>query len=110
MTDIHIAVAEILLDIECELRRARLWQEETPSDEALASEQPFALDTLTFHQWLQFILLPRMHHLVQERLPLPTACAISPMAEEVYKQELVLMQPLLQHLQRLDDQLSGRAP
>lgn len=102
MTDRHIAVAEVLLDIECELRRARLWQSEIPSDEALASEQPFALDTLDFHQWLQFILLPRMHHLAAERLPLPAACGIFPVAEEVYKLQLEAMGPLLMQLQRLD--------
>lgn len=102
MTDPYIAVAEILLDIECELRRARLWQEEHPGAEALASDQPFAVDTLAFHQWLQFILLPRLRQLVEERLPLPAACAISPMAEEVYQQQLLVMKPLLQQLQRLD--------
>ena len=102
MTDRHIAVAEILLDIECELRRARLWQSEAPSDEALASEQPFALDTLDFHQWLQFILLPRMHHLADKRLPLPEACGIFPVAEEVYKFQLEAMAPLLMQLPRLD--------
>jgi uncharacterized protein YqcC (DUF446 family) len=102
MTDRHIAVAEVLLDLECELRRAHLWQDQSPSAEALASDQPFALDTLEFHQWLQFILLPRMHQLVEQRLPLPTACALSPMAEEVYQQQLLLMKPLLMQLQRLD--------
>lgn len=102
MTDRHIAIAEILLDIECELRRARLWQSETPSDAALASEQPFALDTLDFHQWLQFILLPRMHQLVDERLPLPDACGIFPVAEEVYSHQMDVMRPLLLQLQRLD--------
>ena len=43
-----------------------------------------------------------MHQMVRERLPLPTACALSPMAEEVYQQQLVLMKPLLTQLQRLD--------
>ena len=102
MTDRHIAVAEILLDIEYELRRARLWQSEMPSDDALASDQPFALDTMDFHQWLQFILLPRMHDLIDQRLPLPAACGISPIAEEVYKERMEMMKPLLLQLQRLD--------
>lgn len=102
MTDPYIAIAEVLLDIECELRRARLWEDESPDPEALASDQPFALDTLAFHQWLQFILLPRMQQLVQDRLPLPAACTISPMAEEVYQQQLLVMKPLLLQLQRLD--------
>lgn len=101
MTDRHIAIAEILLDIECELRRARLWQDELPSRKALASEEPFALDTLDFHQWLQFMLLPKMHYLVSERLALPASCAIFPVAEEVYKDQAE-MRPLLLQLQRLD--------
>jgi uncharacterized protein YqcC (DUF446 family) len=102
MTDRHIAVAEILLDVECELRRARLWQSESPSEEALASVQPFAVDTLDFHQWLQFILLPRMHYLVEHRMPLPESCGIAPIAEMVYQEQQELMKPLLLQLQRLD--------
>lgn len=102
MTDRHVAVAEILLDIECELRRARLWQNEPPSEEALASDQPFAVDTLQFHQWLQFILLPRMHALVTAHLPLPQSCGIAPMAEETYRDQIEVMRPLLVQLQRLD--------
>ncbi len=106
MTDRHIAVAEILLDIECELRRARLWQDISPSPAALASQEPFAVDTLEFHQWLQFILLSRLHHLVVERLPLPTTCGVAPMAEEIYQGQLEVMRPLLLQLQRLDRLLS----
>jgi uncharacterized protein YqcC (DUF446 family) len=98
----HTAVGEILLDIECELRRLDLWQEDTPSEEALASEQPFALDSLDFHQWLQFILLPKMHHLVLHRLALPSACNMAPMAEQVYQDKTDLMTSLLTHLQKLD--------
>ena len=103
MTDRHTAVGEILLDIECELRRARLWEDQMPSAEALASDQPFALDTLQFHQWLQFILLPRMHWMVEERMPLPDACGIAPMAEETYKEQVDRMKPLLSQLHRLDN-------
>ncbi|HSX51436.1 MAG TPA: YqcC family protein, partial [Cellvibrio sp.] len=51
MTNIHIAVAEVLIDIEKELRELRLWDSEMISEEALASEQPFAVDTMTFPQW-----------------------------------------------------------
>ena len=36
MTDPYIAIAEVLLDIECELRRARLGQEAGDGDRALA--------------------------------------------------------------------------
>lgn len=90
------------MDIECELRRLRLWQAESPSLEALASPQPFCYDTLELHQWLQFIFLPRMYELVELRQPLPAACAIAPMAEEFYKSRLAEVQPLLVQLRRMD--------
>lgn len=102
MTDQQTAIADVLIDIEYELRRIRLWQDEPISEEALASEQPFAVDTMDFHQWIQFILLPRMHHLIAADLPLPSACGVTPMAEYVYGEQPEKMAPLIQHLKRLD--------
>jgi uncharacterized protein YqcC (DUF446 family) len=32
-----------------------------PSTEALASDQPFCVDTLTLPRWLQFIFLPTLY-------------------------------------------------
>jgi len=75
----------LLLDLlERELRAQGRWEDEAPAPEALRSSEPFAVDTLTFDQWLQWILLPRMHELLVRQLPLPADCAILPMAEEVY--------------------------
>ena len=62
-----------------------LWQSSPPSAQALASTQPFAVDTLNFDQWLQWILLPRMNELLVLQLPLPAKSAIAAMAEEVYE-------------------------
>lgn len=53
------------------LQQDGLWSHTRPTAAALASEVPFAADTLTIEQWLQFVLLPRMNLLVQQRLPLP---------------------------------------
>ena len=54
-------VAEVLIDIEAELRRLGLWDAAPPPAEALASTEPFAIDTLTPPQWLQFIFLPTLY-------------------------------------------------
>ncbi len=89
-------VSSGLLDLEAELRRLDLWQGAAPSVEALASTQPFGIDTLTFPQWLQFIFLPRMRSLIEQQQPLPVGCGIAPMAVEYFKglslntEELVL--------------------
>lgn len=76
----------LLESLEKELRRQGRWDDTPPPPEALRSSQPFAVDTLSFDQWLQWILLPRMHELLVRQLPLPASCAIQPMAEEVYGQ------------------------
>ena len=47
-------VHALLIDIEAQLRQMGLWQAVPPSPEALASSQPFCIDTLDFSQWLQF--------------------------------------------------------
>ncbi|WP_339899943.1 YqcC family protein [uncultured Gilvimarinus sp.] len=106
MTDKHIAVADILLDLEAALRELNLWHSEPPSAEALASTAPFAVDTLTFTQWLQFMFLPRMHTLVTGRGTLPVNCAIAPMAEEYFRPQSLDASAVLVQLQRIDTLLS----
>lgn len=98
----YLILASALIDIEFELRRLGLWQEEAPSEQALASEQPFCVDTLDLNQWLQFVFLPKMHHLVEHELPLPGECGIAPMAEEVYQSRELEMAGLMAQLRQLD--------
>jgi len=89
MTDTrYIPLGSLLIDIECELRRGGFWQQESPSAEALASIEPFAVDTLDFHQWLQFIFLPRMRELIETRDALPSQSNITAMAEIVWADNL----------------------
>lgn len=74
-------IIELLRQMEQELRRLQLWEDEAPAEEDLASTLPFAHDRLEFHQWLQWILLPRMRQLCRGSGPLPTSSGIAPMAE-----------------------------
>lgn len=106
MTAHHIAVAEVLIDVERELRVLRLWESEPPSAQALASTQPFAIDTLNFPQWLQFIFLPRMYMMIEARAPLPSNCGVAPMAEQYFSVMTVHSAPLIAHLQRIDELLT----
>lgn len=85
MTDTrYILLASLLIDIECELRRANLWSAEPPTAEALASVEPFCVDSMDFQQWLQFVFLPRMQALLGTRGQLPLQCDIATMAETVW--------------------------
>jgi uncharacterized protein YqcC (DUF446 family) len=101
-------VVFLLKELEFTLQRLQLWQDEAPSNEALASTQPFALDTLEFHQWLQFIMLERFRAMLAAGEPLPTAVSIYPMATEVYKEKTGQYALLLDVLARLDEELSGK--
>jgi uncharacterized protein YqcC (DUF446 family) len=106
MNNIHIAIAEVLIDIEKELRELQLWDDEMISDEALMSEQPFAIDTMTFPQWLQFIFLPRLYFIIEQRLQLPVNCGIAPMAEQYFSVLSLPSLPLIAHLKKMDTLLS----
>ncbi|MDB6143967.1 MAG: yqcC [Pseudomonas sp.] len=97
-------VAEHLLLIERELRVLGWWSESPPSAQALASHEPFCVDTLGFEQWLQWIFLPRMKVILEQDLPLPNASGILEMAEMVYatrQDEVRFLQKLLAQFDRL---------
>ena len=102
-------VAELLIDIEAELRQLGLWERQSPPAEALASEQPFCIDTLTLPQWLQFIFLPRLYWLLEEDAGLPDRCGIAPLAQEYFRGTGMASAGLEQALLRMDEVLSGGA-
>ncbi|WP_461515872.1 YqcC family protein [Porticoccus sp.] len=106
VTERHRQLARELCQLEKQLRDMGLWSESTPSSEALASSQPFAVDTLTFLEWLQFIFLPRMQQRVDVSAPLPTACAIAPMVEEYFRGVSADSGALLALLASIDEILS----
>jgi uncharacterized protein YqcC (DUF446 family) len=100
-------IAELLIDIEAELRQLGLWDRVPPSPEALASDQPFSIDTLTLPQWLQFIFLPTIYRLLEEGDPLPGRCGIAPMAEEYFRGLGLASSTLERALLQMDQLLSG---
>lgn len=97
-----LAIAEQLLLIERELRLLGYWQAQPPSAQALASEQPFCVDTLVFEQWLQWVFLPRMKALIEAGADLPAASGIAAMASEVFRAKALEVKGLLAALQAFD--------
>lgn len=95
-------LAEQLLLIERELRLLGWWASMPPSAEALASEQPFCVDTLDFEAWLQWVFLPRMKQILEGGLALPAVSGILPMAEVVYRERLTEAGRLLALLGEFD--------
>lgn len=76
---------KLLQQLQDELQQKKLWQIERPSEAALNSRAPFAIDTLTFAQWVQFIFIEKLRGLLQANLPLPQSMSVQPMAEEYFK-------------------------
>lgn len=99
-------VRQQLNELQIALRLYALWEATPPDDEKLASTQPFAIDTLTPTQWLQWIFLPRMHALLDSEHDLPKNFAITPYLEESLKNEPYLS-ALLKPLRQIEQQLSS---
>lgn len=106
-SDIYAQVDSLLQQLQQIMSRLALWQDQSPPPQALASTQPFCVDTLTFPQWLQFVFYERMQMLIIERAPLPGQCGIAPMAELYFQAQAVDGQELISLLGDLDSLLIG---
>jgi uncharacterized protein YqcC (DUF446 family) len=104
-----ISLEQALIDVEKELRELRLWEFELPPADALASTQPFAIDTLNFPQWLQFIFLARLRFMIHTQSPLPTSSAVAPMAEQYFSVLSLNSTALIAHLKKVDDLLTYKS-
>ena len=57
-------VSNAIRDIEQEMRKIGYWQAQPLRPEQMTFKQAFAMDTMTFVQWLQFIFVPRVHEAI----------------------------------------------
>ena len=103
----HDSVRAQLHAIEAILREHQLWQDMAPAPAAFESTQPFCLDTLEPFEWLQWILLPRMHALLDGGHPLPHDFAIAPYYEMALDAAHPVRDVVLIELQRLDVLFAG---
>lgn len=103
----YVEIQSLLMDIEAELRRLQQWDAEPPPPAALASTEPFCVDTLTFAQWLQFIFLPRMRALAAAQQLPPGRCQLTPLAEEYFGGSKLDVAALIKHLDALDRLVNG---
>jgi uncharacterized protein YqcC (DUF446 family) len=73
-------VARKIGEIESEMRRSGLWRAEAPPSERYAFTMPFAIDTMAFPEWLQFILIPRVRSLIAEGGAFPSGSRVATQA------------------------------
>ena len=109
MHDIPNRIADVLLEVEATLRINGKWDESSPDSNALASKQPFCLDTLEFEQWLQWIFLPRMKTTLEEIKPLPAKSSIFVYAHECLHKNDPSTDSLLKLIKSFDDLIKIQA-
>ena len=102
MLDHYRRLSALLIDVEKEMCAMQLWELHRPPPQALASDEPFAVDQLSFSQWLQFIFLPRMYDLIESASPMPEKCSIAPMAEEFFKAQNIEAAAIVLKLAAID--------
>ena len=102
----HRLLLPLLHQLESELRTQGLWQQLKPSPQALASRVPFAIDSLSFVQWLQFIFLNKMTELVHFSHPLPKTMLVLPMATEYFKSLPLKSAGIIHIISRIDSLFS----
>ena len=66
---------EILLQSLC------LYSQQAPTESAMKSTMPFCYDEMKFHEWLQWVLIPRTRDLISTGQPLPSVSNIYAIAE-----------------------------
>lgn len=101
-------LADLILEIERQLRLLDLWSDEVPSEARLSSQEPFAIDTLSFNEWLQFLFIPRMKVILEQAGGLPVQSNISPMAEEYFKSNDKAAN-LIKAIQEFDQVINSRS-
>jgi len=79
-------LADLILELEAEMRHIGLWEIQPPTDEALDSLTPFCHDTLRFEQWLQWVFLPKMKRVLETEEGFPASSDIAPLAELRFEQ------------------------
>jgi uncharacterized protein YqcC (DUF446 family) len=60
-----------------------LWPITNPTEAALRSQVPFAVDTMVFECWLAYVFIPKMRHILSAQMPIPNM-SITPAAEQYF--------------------------
>ena len=109
---VHQQLDEAVRRLEATLKASDLWRMEEPTAEALASQQPFCVDTMSLPQWLRFVFIARLDVMIAEQAPLPATCNVAPAADLYLKQEQARAGDRLLVVKAIEevDQLINQAP
>lgn len=69
-----------LNEIEAEMKRIGYWREEPLPDEMYNFSQAFAMDTMPFNYWLEFIFMARVREIIAEKGKFPSTSNVAAQA------------------------------
>lgn len=103
MPDTPQVIADVILDVEANLRAQGKWVQNQPPAGAMSSQWPFCADTLGLEQWLQWVFLPRLKRILEGQQPLPPESGIYEYAREALPAPDTADKRLLMLLKRFDE-------
>jgi uncharacterized protein YqcC (DUF446 family) len=75
---VYELVASKADELETELKRLGRWMENPLPDECFINMGAFGSNTMSFEQWLQFVLIPRIREIVEEKSDFPAGSNLAP--------------------------------
>jgi uncharacterized protein YqcC (DUF446 family) len=100
----HRAAAERLEQLVAEMKRVGVWSDTPPPPEAFDFRGAFGSDTMSFEQWLQFVLVPRVRQIVDEGGTFPADSQLGDKAHREWRMwgNEPEREPLIEMLYELD--------
>ena len=80
MQPAYNAVEQQIDAIEAEMKRIGYWRAEPLPPEMYDFKQAFAMDTMPFTAWLQFVFIPRVRGIIAEKGAFPTQSMVGAQA------------------------------
>lgn len=77
---LHDRAADIIGQIEAEMKRTHMWQDRPLPPEAYQFQRAFAIDTMAYNQWLQFIFIPRVREIIAGKGQFPSVSHVGAQA------------------------------
>ncbi|MEA2573489.1 MAG: hypothetical protein QOH93_787 [Chloroflexia bacterium] len=79
MPDYETALSKIDA-IEAEMKSAGMWSPKPPPPEAFDFHTAFAMDTMPFAHWLQFVFIPRVREIIATQSDFPSRSEVGSQA------------------------------
>jgi len=105
--EIYQALSSKADSIEIELKRLGRWSSQMPSDEAFENMGAFGANTMSFEQWLQFVLIPRIREIIEMKSDLPASSHLATYAVRYFDGDYEA-DPLRELLHQLDDLINSK--